>query len=93
MFFQALKKCLVKTYDLKSSLNVSPNHWLNRNYNIPRVKDSINRVRIGLRALNGRETYYKLALQQVEKEVREEIKKHEDKGTSLFWKTQEKIII
>ena len=64
----------------KSSLNVSPNHWLNRNYNIPRVEDSINRVRIGLRALNGRETYYKLALQQVEKEVREEIKKHEDKG-------------
>ena len=25
--------------DLKSSLNVSPNHWLNRNKNIPRVED------------------------------------------------------
>ena len=66
--------------DLKSSLNVSPNHWLNRNKNIPRVKDCTNRVRIGLSALNGRENYYKQALQQVEKEVREDIEKHEDKG-------------
>ena len=66
--------------DLKSSLNVSPNHWLNRNKNIPRVKDCTNRVRIGLSALNGRENYYKQALQQVEKEVREDIDKYENLG-------------
>jgi len=66
--------------DLKSSLNVSPTHWLNRNKNIPRVEDCTNRVRIGLRALNGRENYYKLALQQCEKEVREDIKKYEAYG-------------
>ena len=66
--------------DLKSSLNVSPTHWLNRNKNIPRIEDCTNRVRIGLRALNGKDSYYKQALQQCEKEVREDIRKYEAYG-------------
>ena len=66
--------------DLKSSLKVSPHHWLNRCRNIPRVEDCTNRVRIGLSALNGRESYYKQALQQIEKEVREDIDKYENLG-------------
>lgn len=66
--------------DLKSSLNVDPPHWLKRNMKIPRIMDCTNRVRIGLQAMIGKETYYKQAIEQCEKEVNTAIKSLEARG-------------
>ena len=76
--------------DLKSSLNVDPPHWLKRNKKIPRIIDYTNRVRIGLQAMIGKETYYKQAIDQCEKELKEEIKHYESLGFKFVMANPEK---
>jgi hypothetical protein len=76
--------------DLKSSLNVDPPHWLKRNRKIPRITDCTNRVRTGLQAMRGKETYYKQAIDQCVKEVKDDIKHYEALGFEFVQANPEK---